>query len=199
MPGSRAQESGWCSYGSIRFGDTPPAADEDGRLAADEVARRLAWIGRNPGYAPQPYEQLAGWYRQIGHDDHARRVLLAKQRHRRLTLPVPARVWGHLLDVTVGYGYRPWLAGVWLVMLTLLGTLVFGAQSPTPMKPGEGGPFQPLVYTLDLLIPIGGLGQRTGWYWSNDGLQWLAYLLIAFGWILTTAVIAGVTRTLQKN
>lgn len=28
---------------------------------------------------------------------------------------------------------------------------------------------------------------------------WLAYLLIAAGWVLTTAVIAGVTRTLQKN
>ncbi|MFF7358807.1 hypothetical protein ACFZA1_40295, partial [Streptomyces filipinensis] len=44
-----------------------------------------------------------------------------------------------------------------------------------------------------------GLGQRTAWYWSNDSLQWLAYLLIAFGWVLTTAVIAGATRTLQKN
>ncbi|WP_442738364.1 hypothetical protein ACQUSN_21065 [Streptomyces pseudogriseolus] len=46
---------------------------------------------------------------------------------------------------------------------------------------------------------IGGLGQRTAWYWSNDSLQWLAYLLIAFGWVLTTAVIARVTRTMQKS
>lgn len=101
--------------------------------------------------------------------------------------------------MTVGYGYRPWLAGIWLLALILLGTLSFGTDSPTPVKQGEGAPFQPLVYTLDLLIPIGGLGQRTTWYWSNDSLQWLAYLLIAFGWVLTTAVIAGVTRTLQKN
>lgn len=49
------------------------------------------------------------------------------------------------------------------------------------------------------MIPIGGLGQRTAWYWSNGSLQWLAYLLIAVGWVLTTAVIAGVTRALQKN
>ncbi|CAL9352642.1 hypothetical protein SUDANB70_00505 [Streptomyces sp. enrichment culture] len=187
------------TYGSIRFRDTPSAAGEGETPDRDEVARRLAWVRRNPGYAPQPYEQLAGWYRRIGHDDDARRVLLAKQRHRRLTLSLPARAWGHLLDVTVGYGYRPWLAGVWLLTLTLLGALVFGTHSPTPVKPGEGVPFQPLVYTLDLLIPIGGLGQRVGWYWSNNGLQWLAYLLIACGWMLTTAVIAGVTRTLQKN
>ncbi|WP_416959863.1 oxidoreductase [Streptomyces sp. Agncl-13] len=165
----------------------------------NSVDSRVAWIRRSPGYNPQPYEQLASWYRKAGHDDEARRVLLARQRHRRRTLPRVARVWGHLLDVTVGYGYRPWLAGVWLLALTLLGTLSFRTHAPTPVQRGEGAPFQPLVYTLDLLIPIGGLGQRTAWYWSNGSLQWLAYLLIAFGWVLTTAVVAGVTRALQKN
>ncbi|MER7000112.1 oxidoreductase [Streptomyces sp. NPDC000410] len=195
-------------YGSIRFGETASAeeraAGEDGtpeeeRTATGDVARRLAWIRRHPGYAPQPYEQLAGWYRQIGHDSDARRVLLAKQRHRHRTLHPAGRVWGHLLDATVGYGYRPWLAGMWLIALALLGSSVFAAHDPTPVKPGEGAPFQPFVYTLDLLIPIGGLGQRAGWYWTDSGARWLAYALIAAGWVLTTAVVAGVTRTLNRN
>ncbi|MFD0143751.1 MULTISPECIES: oxidoreductase [unclassified Streptomyces] len=199
------------TYGSIRYG-TPTTSTEDVETgedgsagggdttrASDDVVRRLAWLRRNPGYVPQPYEQLAGMYRQIGHDSDARRVLLAKQRHRRRTLNPAGRLWGHLLDVTVGYGYRPWLAGVWLMALTLLGTLVFRTHSPVPVKPGEGAPFQPFVYTLDLLIPIGGLGQRTAWYWTHDASQWLAYLLIASGWVLTTAVVAGVTRTLNRN
>lgn len=185
------------TYGSLRLRD--PASDGDGRPARDEVARRLAWIRRSPGYTPQPYEQLAGQYRQIGHDHDARRVLLAKQRHRRRTLSPPAHAWGHLLDVTVGYGYRPWLAGGWLLLLTPLGSAAFGTHSPTPVKPGEGAPFQPLVYTLDLLVPLGALGQRAAWYWPDDALQWLAHLLVAFGWVLTTAVLAGVTRTLQRN
>ncbi|WP_275451885.1 hypothetical protein [Streptomyces lydicamycinicus] len=30
------------------------------------------------------------------------------------------------------------------------------------------------VCTLDLLIPIGGLGQHTGWYWADSDTQWLA-------------------------
>ncbi|MFF3941108.1 oxidoreductase [Streptomyces phaeofaciens] len=184
-------------YGSIKTAEAGERREAAAR--PDSVARRLAWIRRSPGYSPQPYEQLASWYRTVGHDDDARRVLLAKQRHRRRALSLAARAWGHLLDATVGYGYRPWLAGVWLLALTLLGTLAFGAHSPTPVKRGEGPPFEPLVYTLDLLIPLGGLGQRTAWYWSIDGLQWLAYLLIAFGWVLTTAVVAGVTRTLQKS
>ncbi|UUU34003.1 oxidoreductase [Streptomyces sp. CA-210063] len=185
-------------YGSIKTAGT----NGERREAVgdrESVARRVAWIRSSPGYSPQPYEQLASWYRKAGHDDDARRVLLAKQRHRRRTLSPAARIWGHLLDVTVGYGYRPWLAGVWLLALTLLGTTAFASGSPTAVKRGEGAPFQPFVYTLDLLIPIGGLGQRTAWYWTDDTLQWLAYTLIALGWILTTAVIAGVTRTLQKN
>ncbi|MFI6877679.1 oxidoreductase [Streptomyces sp. NPDC050400] len=185
-------------YGSIKT----VAANDERREAVgdrDSVTRRLAWIRTSPGYGPQPYEQLAAWYRKAGHDHDARRVLLAKQRHRRRTRKPAARAWGHLLDVAVGYGYRPWLAGIWLLALTLLGTLAFSAGSPDPAKQGEGAPFQPLVYTLDLLIPIGGLGQRTAWYWPDDSLQWLAYLLIAFGWVLTTAVVAGVTRALQKS
>ncbi|MER7258814.1 oxidoreductase [Streptomyces parvus] len=184
-------------YGSIKVDEAGERREAVGQQ--DSVSRRVAWIRRSPGYSPQPYEQLAGWYRKAGHDDDARRILLARQRHRRRTLHPAARVWGHLLDMTVGYGYRPWLAGVWLLALTLLGTLSFGTHTPTPVKRDEGTPFQPLVYTLDLLIPIGGLGQRTAWYWSTGSLQWLAYLLVAFGWVLTTAVIAGVTRTLQKS
>jgi hypothetical protein len=163
------------------------------------VERRVAWVRRHPGYAAQPYEQLASWYRQIGHDDDARRVLLAKQRHRRRTLSLPARLWGHLLEATVGYGYRPWRAGGWLTALILLGSTVFAAHTPTATEPGQVPPFNPLVYTLDLLIPIGGLGQRTSWYWEGGTAAWLSYALIAAGWILTTAVLAGITRTLNRN
>lgn len=53
----------------------------------------MAWIGRHPSYAAQPYEQLAAWYWQIGHADDARRGLTAKQRHHRRTLGLPARLW----------------------------------------------------------------------------------------------------------
>ncbi|MFE2737417.1 oxidoreductase [Streptomyces sp. NPDC059349] len=178
------------TYGSLH---------ETGELQTSNVERRVAWIRRHPDYAAQPYEQLASWYRQIGHDDDARRVLLAKQRYRRKTLGLPARLWGHLLDATVGYGYRPWRAGLWLAALVLLGTTVFDAHSPRPTEPGQVPPFNPFVYTLDLLIPIGGLGQRTSWYWQGGTTAWLAYTLIAAGWILTTAVLAGITRALNRN
>ncbi|TJZ54418.1 oxidoreductase [Streptomyces piniterrae] len=184
------------TYGSLHD-STELQASSAGQ--GSSVGRRVAWIRRHPGYAAQPYEQLAAWYRRLGHDDDARRVMLAKQRHRRKTLGLPARLWGHLLDGTVGYGYRPWLAGVWLAALVLLGTTVFGAHSPRPTEPGQVPPFNAFVYTLDLLIPIGGLGQRTSWYWQGGTAAWLSYALVAAGWILTTAVLAGITRTLNRN
>lgn len=165
----------------------------------DDVTNRLAWLHRSPGYAPQPYEQLAENYRRLGHDADARRVLLARQRRRRATLGPPGRAWGCLLDATVGYGYRPWIAGVWLALLTLLGAAVFTAHTPTADKPGEGPPFNPFVYALDLLLPIGGFGQGAAWHWQNDGVQALAYALTAIGWILTTTVVAGMSRTLSRN
>jgi hypothetical protein len=167
--------------------------------APDSVARRVAWIRRDPGYVPRQYEQLASWYRQIGHDDDARRVLLAKQRNRRSTLSPAGRVWSHMIDAVVGHGYRPWLAGIWIVALTVLGTVVFSTQTPEQVQKDQGPPFHALVYTLDLLMPIGGLGQRSAWYFSTGVAQWLAYVLIAAGWLLTTAVVAGVTRALSKN
>ncbi|MFE6886670.1 oxidoreductase [Streptomyces sp. NPDC057694] len=176
-------------YGSLR---------SDKNSLQEDVAYRLAWIRRNPGYAPQPYEQLATCYWQAGHDDAARRVLLEKQRHRRRTLHPAGRAWGYLLDATVGYGYRPWLAGLWLAALSLLGTLAFSAYSPVRTKQGEGDPFNAFVYTVDLLFPIGDFGQRTVWHWTGTA-QWLSYLLIAIGWLLTTTVVAGVSRMLNRT
>ncbi|MFJ1755084.1 oxidoreductase [Kitasatospora sp. NPDC088134] len=166
---------------------------------AHTLAHRLGWLAALPGYAPQPYEQLAAWYRKIGHDDDARRVLLAKQRRRRRTLGPTGRAWGRLLDATVGYGYRPWQAGLWLLVLTALGTALFsGGGQQSTQSGGPGTPFNPLVYTLDLLVPIGGFGQRSAWYWT-DYRQTVGYLLVAAGWVLTTAAVAGVTRALNRT
>lgn len=161
------------------------------------AADRLSWVGRDPeGYRPQPYEQLAGWYRRIGHDQEARRVLLAKQRARRSTIRLPGRLAGYLLDVVVGYGHRPWLAGVWFCLLLATGTTIFANHPPAQVGLDERRIFHAFPYTLDLLVPVSVFEQRGAWEpvgWT----QWLANILIASGWILATALIAGGTRVLR--
>ncbi|GAT65770.1 oxidoreductase [Planomonospora sphaerica] len=163
------------------------------------VAERLSWVGRDPGgYRPQPYEQLAAWYRRIGHEPDARRVLLAKQREHRGTLRPTGRFWGRLLDVAVGYGYRPWLAGLWAVVLLAAGTAVFSSVPPVKIDPDHVRHFNAFVYTLDLLVPVSVFEQRGAWEpvgWT----RWLAWTLVASGWILATALIAGAARVLRPS
>ncbi|WP_067490642.1 hypothetical protein [Actinomadura hibisca] len=168
-------------------------------LRGAEFKDRLSWVGRDKMFHLQPYEQLAAWYHAAGHDELARKVQLAKQRARRRKLPAVARGWNYLLDWTVGFGYRPWLAFAWFGALVALGTTVFSLDKPRAVKPPDERPvFHAFVYTLDLLIPIDTFGQQQA-FDPSGGSRWLAYGLVAAGWVLATALIAGVTRVLRPN
>ncbi|MCD0452377.1 hypothetical protein LO762_24760 [Actinocorallia sp. API 0066] len=169
-------------------------------LRGADPERRLDWADRDPdGFRSQPYEQLSAWALRDGHEQLARRAQLMKFRRRRQAQPWHGRLWGLLLDWTVGYGYRPWLAAAWLAVIIAAGTAVFSAVPPRPIKePGELPDFQALIYVVDLVIPIGAFGLRQAWDpvgWT----QWPAYAIIASGWILATALVAGVTRVLRPG
>jgi hypothetical protein len=164
-----------------------------------EPSQRLQWLARTPdGLPPQPFEQLAAVYRQLGHDEDARTVLLAKQRRRRATRPWWTGPWNWLQDVTVGYGYRPQRAALWLLALLAVGTAVFTVWRPAPVDPGQPPELFPLVYTLDLLLPIIDFGQESAYRPTGAG-QWVAFLFIAAGWTLATTVAAGFTRVLSRS
>ncbi|MET9699087.1 membrane-associated oxidoreductase [Streptomyces sp. NPDC006529] len=161
--------------------------------------QRLPVLEReDAGYLPYAYEQLAAAYRTAGDEAGARSVLLAKLRRHRRTLPRRARVWGLLQDVTVGYGFRPLRAAGWLVALLCTGALAYGLRPPPPLKPGEAPEFNPVFYTLDLMLPIIGFGQEEA-FGPRGGYQWLSYLLIVTGWVLATTTAAGVSRSLSRQ
>jgi hypothetical protein len=187
--------------GRIRLrGFTYNALDELGTVSASQ---RLSWLASDPdGYAPQPYEQLAAVYRRAGRDQDARQVAIAKQRVRRRTLAPPGRIGSVLLDVLVGYGYRTWLAGVWLLGWWAVGTLVFAAAYPhhlTLAKPGAPHPaFQPAVYALDMLLPVVDLDQQANWI-PQGAARWFGWASILAGWILTTAVLAAITGVARRD
>ena len=164
-------------------------------LPAEE---RLPWLMRDPeGFTPQPYEQLATVYQSHGRDADARTVLVAKQRSLRPTLAFPARLWSLLQDATVGYGYRP-LRAVWLlVCLLAAGSALFGTWHPEPVGGGPYPRFQPVIYTLDLLLPLVDLGQERA-YEPSGAMQWVGIVLIGTGWLLATTVAAGAGRVLRR-
>lgn len=163
------------------------------------AGQRLHWLRQNQdGHAPQPYEQLAAHYSQIGQPDQARRVLHARERLQRRARTSLARTWSVIQDVTVAYGYQPWRALLWLALLLAAGSILFTAAPPPPLQPGAAPHFNAIIYTLDLLLPVVDLGQRHAFN-PAGAEQWFSYLLIAAGWVLATTIAAGAARVLSRR
>jgi hypothetical protein len=168
-------------------------------LPALPARRRLDWLARDPsGHQPQPYEQLAAHYTRTGQPVEARRVLHAREHRHRRTKPFLGRVWGVLQDVTVAYGYQPWRPLMWLALLLAVGAVTYGISPPAALVTGEAPHFNPVIYTLDLLLPIVDLGQERAF--NPAGVeQWFSFFLVAAGWVLATTIAAGVARVLSRR
>ena len=172
--------------------------DEQPALA---VRKRLTWLRRDPdGYLPHSYEQLADAYRRSGHEEEARRTAIAKQWHRRTVLNPANKLWNWVLYLTVGYGYRTWQAGLWLFALLVVGTRMFDHAYPAHMVATKqpASSFNGIAYAADVLIPIINLGEQDAWRPRGMVLYW-SWVLAGAGWVLTTAVAAGLTRILKRN
>ena len=183
-------------------GSWPQALELDGLTYGDLTSmparERLEWVKRAADYAPQPYEQLAAYYRRLGHDEEARRVLLAKLRQRRRQRAWWARWWGWLQDGLVGYGYAPGRATLLLAGAFVAGWLVFSIRHPTPVGPGPHAEFSAALYTLDVLIPAPALGQASDFDPRGAALAVAAGLHI-LGWLLAITVIAAITRSFSRT
>ncbi|PPK68058.1 hypothetical protein V5P93_007406 [Actinokineospora auranticolor] len=163
------------------------------------VRTRLAWLRKvQPDFAPGPYDRLAAVYSDGGEEELAQRVHLERQRRRYAELHVAGRLWGRLQDVTVGYGYRPWLAMVWLGLFWLLGTLWFGDHPMVKLDNDMDPVWNPPLLATDLLLPIIDLGQDNKWRMVGAS-QWISGVLIAVGWILATTAATGATRVLKRG
>jgi hypothetical protein len=180
----------------------PEVLDLDGltyeNLTDMPVRKRLDWLDRSVDYTPQPYEQLAGHYRRLGHDEEARQVLLAKLRQRRRQRPWWTRWWGWLQDALAGYGYAPGRAVLLLVGAFVAGWLVFSTRHPVPVGPGPHPEFNAALYTLDVLIPAPALGQASDFDPQGVTLAVAAGLHI-LGWLLAITVIAAISRSFSRT
>lgn len=194
----RSTSCGW-SRRCCRTRSPSPASPTPRSSRTSPPTMRLTMLERDgDGYVPHAYEELAAAYRRVGDDYAARNVQLAKQRRLRGTLRWYYRIWGYVQDATVGYGFRPLRACAWLLSLLAIGSLAYGLHQPHALKASETPHFNPVFYTLDLLLPVVSFGQEEafapdGWY------QYLAYGLIITGWILATTVVTGVTRSVSRQ
>lgn len=180
------------------------------------VAEWLAVLAhRTPGYAAQPYRQLADATRAAGHDGDTRKILIAQRRdqlNRRAVTARSERAWARFTGVVLGFGYQPWRALLWLlavvaiaIALTIIGgnhgglahterTGSAGTPCTTVERVGVGIDLGlPLIKTTardtctTTTTPAGRTITATGW-----ALQLAA-------WALATLFIAGFTGAVRKT
>ncbi|MFI9272847.1 pentapeptide repeat-containing protein [Kitasatospora sp. NPDC052896] len=172
----------------------------DARKRLPLLARQVH-RGRNVGtggFRAQPYEQLAAYYRSLGNDGEARTVLLAKQRVLRGKLPWRQRIPGHLLDLLVGYGYRPLRAIAWAIGLLVASSAYFSTVKPQRVSAEDQSVFNPVLYAADHLIPIIHFGEAD--VWQYHGLpEVVTVVLTVLGWTLGLAIAAAASRTFTRN
>jgi hypothetical protein len=189
--------SSWPTPGSLHMGGF--VYESLVPQGAFPLTRRLEWVAAATAeYNPEPYERLATVLRNCGEDEDAREVLLAKQRRRRETLPLAAKLWGYAQDWTVAYGYRPGRAALWMAVLWAATSIAFSHASHPAINGDGHPPWNASLFALDLLLPVIDLGQ-VGFWQLRGGWQWLAAVVILLGWILATTVAAGATRLLRRG
>ena len=94
-----------------------------------DAASRLRWIAlQPPEYHPQPYRQLAKVLSEMGRDDGATHVRIAKEIAQRRFghESLSQRAWSLMLQYTIGFGYQPLRALWWIAGFVGLGTILFG-------------------------------------------------------------------------
>lgn len=184
--------------------------------------QRLDWLRRQERFSPQPYEQVAQVLRRMGHERDARKIATAKQKDLRSrgNLSRAAYAWNLFLGITVGYGYQVWRALVISLIVIIIGAGIFElafqnkVMIPVRDKPPNyvaGMPcprnvpcFEPLVYSVDVFLPILDLRQDSYWLPIGPGPYELFYRIyfwmhIIIGWVLTTVGVAGLTGLVKKD
>lgn len=236
-----------------------------------DAASRLDWLSRQAperwgeDFWPQPYEQLASVFREMGHGEDARSVLIMKEKLQRRARRARARnpLWRALLRlndnflaVTVRYGRQPLLAFLWLTLFWVTGVAVFGVAEaggafkpnsavvlrspewtlcgvttaeqrrigapPQPMS-GRAAPgqtqldcyraqgeassypaFNPWFYSLDTLLPVLDLGQKSFWRPNPNGPAGRIaityfYFQAIVGWALSLLAVAGFSGLVKST
>ena len=125
------------------------------------------------------------------------------------------RLWGKITKVTLGYGYQPWRALLFLAAVVAIScslAVVLGAhgglaQTGTTAAPGRSCTvIQKVSVGLDLNLPVGTTLARAGCGLPKDTASATAAWLVTVGWVLRVVAwvfaalfIAGFTGAVRKT
>lgn len=219
-------ENSWPSQGYLYIDNF--RYESLGGNAPKDFRSRLDWLSRQPegDFRPQPYEQLVKVLRAMGHDRDAREIAITKQKEirKRGLLSFRGSAWNLVLELTIGYGYKPWRAFICAAILIVIGTTVFHCAyeadlfvpsreriylykdwtgSAKAWLPPEYPNFNSVIYAADVLLPID-LHEK-GYWEPNESKPWGTFLkfveafYIFLGWLLASLAFVGFTGLIKKD
>ena len=109
-------------------------------------------------------------------------------------------VGSYLLDWLVGYGRRPWQAGIPCAALIALGCVLFSPKKMEPQKPDDAPRvYSRFWYSLGLFLPFVDLQADKVWKPKADQTFLRNYMRvhIMLGWILVPLVLAALTGLIK--
>jgi hypothetical protein len=186
------------------------------------IKQRLSWLRRQETFSNQPYEQAINVLRRMGQEKEAREMARAKQDDLRKwgDLNRYGRAWNRFLGLTIGHGYQIWRVLLFSLFFTVLGAAIFESafqsqvmvpikDRPTNYVAGPRCPsnipcFEPVIYSVDVFLPIVDLRQESYWLPVANGPYSLAFSIyywihILLGWVLTTLGVAGLAGLVKKD
>lgn len=182
---------------------TPEKGDTDVRYRLDWLKAGTVRVRQAAGgykeirFTPQPYLQLAATYQRAGREHERRSVLyhMHHERNRRADswLHWYSKVWNYAQDWTVGYGYRPGLALIWLLGLSVFSSFWF------TYSPGKNvGLLRSSIITLGLILPGSGYEKIEKWVDLSNWSHIVASFIVLIGLVLGATVIAALARILKQ-
>ena len=199
----------------------------------------------NESFHPQPWKQLQTVLEKMGHQQDADLVGIAFEDHLHQIgrYRGVAKVFHAGYKYLIGYGYRRlrllyWMLGVWLLCGALYGWAAYqGIMAPShPLVfqnkdyaekcknnwylckelPDAYTGFQPLMYSLDVLLPLVDLQQERDWaariptpqatfyqeigHWTwAHGVRIMMWLEILFGWLASLILVAVLTGLRRRR
>ncbi|MQX59921.1 hypothetical protein [Sinorhizobium meliloti] len=182
------------SYGQFGLIDPSVASSQQDILPLNATERIEQWLAMQKGYEsspqPQPFNQLAKTFANLGLIDDARTVEIAS-RNQMLTAsqtPWTQKVLLFLQWIFIAYGYNPWISLAWLALL-----VVTGAIMANKTRKGREFPLSNKLWlSLDLALPIITLDDAHD-KMDLSGARAYFYIHRLFGFLLASFLVAGIS------
>jgi len=228
----------WPKAGTVQAqGFAYSALESDTPVTMALCERWLGVMVATP-FSSQPYERVSKILREAGFADEAKRIAI-RRRWKQLRAPggSPLRKLGDLVfGALIGFGYRPGWSVWMLIACAAFGTLVFdSANTHGAMTPSHGDailtdakgrrtlqagypPLNPVVYSIDVLLPIVDLQQDANWrpnvdvrgavvigpitvtrYQIGEFALYYMWFQIAVGWVLSSLLVASFSGLIRNE